>query len=165
MLSPQVIAAIKRTFSRSKFHKTIRDKSVVKGKKGIRGGKIGECSICKAHIPLYKLTVDHINPIVPLMIPAKCMAFVWFYKRTFCDASNLQVICKECHEKKSKKENKQRVQWRRKKKYLVCRSSMGSKIKVLPITYMKEFPEDLEVLAVYDRRKKADSKAKTLRRI
>ena len=164
MLTPSVIAAVKKTFSRSKFAKEYKNKYVVKGKKGKRGGKIGKCSVCKAHIPLYKLQIDHIDTIVPVMIPAKHMSFIYLFNRTFCDASNLQLICPHCHDKKSKKENKQRVAWRKKKKFLVCRKVLGSRIKVIPITNMKDFDESWEIMSVHKTRKAADRQAKSIRK-
>lgn len=165
MLTPQVITSIKRTFSRSKESKKFKDKSVVKGEKGVRGGKIVECSKCKAHIPYYKGQIDHIDPIVPVMIAGKYMSFIMLYTRTFCGEKGLQVICHGCHDIKSRRENKERVQWRRKRKYLVCRSTLGSKIKVIPIIKMKDLDEKWEVMAVYSKRKDADCKAKKLRKI
>ena len=87
------------------------------------------------------------------------------YNRVFCNDSNLQVICKDCHDKKSKKENKERIKWRRRKKYLVCRSVLGSKIRVIPIVQMKTLNERWEIMAVCKRRKDADIKAKRLRKL
>ena len=165
MLTPQVITAVKKCFSRSQQAKKFKYKSVVKGEKGKRGGKIGECSICKAHLPMYTLQIDHVNPIVPVMIPGKYMSFIMLFNRTFCPESNLQVICKSCHDKKSKKEQAQRVKWRKRKKYLICRSVLGSLIKVIPITNMKDFDEKWEIMDVKITRKDADNMAKKLRKI
>lgn len=165
MLTPQVITAVKKCFSRSKFAKQFKDKNIVKGEKGKRGGSIGECSMCEAHIPMYKLQIDHIDPIVPVMLPAKHMSFILLFNRTFCEEGNLQVICPECHDIKSKKENKQRVAWRKKRKFLVCRSVLGSLIKVISITNMKEFDNKWEIMDVKTTRKEADSKAKILRKL
>lgn len=165
MLTPQVIAAVKRSFSRSKFAKDFKNRHVVKGEYGKRGGKIVKCNVCGAHIPMYKGQIDHVEPITPIMIPAKYMAFIWLFNRTFCDESNLQIIDSNCHDIKSKKENKERIKWRKRKKYLICRSVYGSKIKVIPIVNMKEFDDRWEIMDVTVNRKQADIIAKKLRKV
>ncbi len=165
MLTSPVISAVKKTFSRSQFAKRFKEESIVKGKKGKRGGKIAKCNICGVDSPYYKTNIDHIDPIVPLMIPGKIMSFFMLYERTFCNEDNLQVLCKDCHDKKSKKEMGQRVKWRRRKKFLVVRHKFGSRIKVIPIIQVKNFPIDWECLSVFKRRKDADSDAKKRRKL
>ncbi|MFO8145186.1 MAG: HNH endonuclease signature motif containing protein, partial [Candidatus Syntrophosphaera sp.] len=125
---------VKRTFSRSKRAKEFKDKHIVKGIKGKRGGKMVRCQDCGDVVPYYKAQIDHIEPICPTMISQKVMSFVMLYERTFCDDDNLQVICPTCHKKKNDKEKKERVKWRKKKKYLVCRHVQGSRMKVIGIT-------------------------------
>lgn len=53
-----------------------------------------------------KFAVDHIDPVKPL----DGSEHDWnvFYKRLFCGEENLRGLCKECHDKKSKAENKLR---------------------------------------------------------
>lgn len=165
MLQPEVISSIKKSFSRSDIAQKFREKFVVKNRKGVRGGKLAVCNICGNDIPLYLCNVDHIQPIVPVMIPAKYMSFIYFYTRTFCDESNLQLICESCHSEKSKIERSERVKWRKKKKFLVCRSVKGSKIEVVPIINMNELEECWEIMDVKTTRKEADEIAKLLRRI
>lgn len=165
MLTPQVISAIKQSFSRSKFRKDIMSKSIVKGKRGKKGGPIVECSLCKAHMPRYKAVLDHIEPCIPIIVPAKRMAFSWLYNRTFCDASNLQVLDKACHSVKTKVETGERVKWRKRKKYLVCRSIEGCKIEVIPITNMKDLESKWEILIAYEKRPDADKEAKRRRKL
>lgn len=66
-----------------------------------------KCNACKKDFPLTGIQVDHINPVVD---PA--MGFVdWntYISRMFCDEGNLQVLCRPCHSKKSKKETKRRA--------------------------------------------------------
>lgn len=164
MLIPQIISAIKKSFSRSKEAQTFKNQHVIHNKKGIRGGKIVQCNICKEEIPLYKAQIDHIDPVVPIMIPGKFMSFIWFFKRTFCNESNLQIICPDCHKTKSKKELSERVKWRKRKKFLICRSVYGSLIKVIPIVNMNELDEKWEIMDVKITRKEADEAAKKLRK-
>jgi len=156
MLTAEVINSVKRTFSRSKFAIDFKNKSIVKGVFGKRGGKIGKCSICGEHTPLYKLSIDHIDPIVDIKISGRYMSFITLYDRTFCDEKNLQVLCKSCHDSKSKKERSQRVKWRKKEKILLVRHTQGIRLQILHITNMKkEFPIDFEIIGVFKNNKLA----------
>jgi 5-methylcytosine-specific restriction endonuclease McrA len=165
MLTSQVITAVKRTFSRSKAAIKFKEKSVIKGVKGKRGGKIGRCSVCAKNFPLYKLNIDHIDSIVPVMIPGKIMSFIMFYSRVFCDENNLQIICPTCHDKKSSKERGERVKWRKRKKFVVARHKYGGKIRVIPLQNNKDFPEDWEAMAVHKTRRDADKEAKRIKKL
>jgi len=69
------------------------------------------CEVCGQVVPLTKdkkknVFVDHIDPIVP---PEE--GFTTWDKvidRMFCEADNLQVLCGECHKKKSQQEREAR---------------------------------------------------------
>lgn len=58
------------------------------------------CAKCKKDFPQSNVQVDHIDPI------GSCATFDEFVERLFCEKENLQVLCKPCHKKKTKKENK-----------------------------------------------------------
>lgn len=70
-----------------------------------------ECAHCKQHVgPTYRdgrkrkqnIFVDHIAPIID---PA--VGFTTWddcIERMFCEKDNLQVLCKDCHDKKSQEE-------------------------------------------------------------
>lgn len=70
-----------------------------------------ECNTCKRHVaPTYRdgrnrkqnIFVDHIEPIVD---PA--VGFTTWddcIQRMFCEKDNLQLMCKDCHDKKSQEE-------------------------------------------------------------
>lgn len=56
--------------------------------------------------------VDHIEPVVPpeesgpvLVEPGVAQGFDRYISRLWCDAKNLQVLCKKHHAEKTKKEN------------------------------------------------------------
>jgi hypothetical protein len=50
--------------------------------------------------------VDHISPIV---LPEEgFVSWDTYIERMFCEAENLQVLCKECHDRKSKDEREAR---------------------------------------------------------
>jgi len=92
-------------------------KSDVK-KEGKVSRGIYECASCKQHVPVTVPTitkegkrkrvnnvfVDHIEPIVD---PAVGFT-TWdeYIERMFCEKDNLQLLCKECHDIKSKEETK-----------------------------------------------------------
>lgn len=60
------------------------------------------CAICGDDFPASQVQVDHIVPVVD---PEKGFKdWNTFIRRLFCEASNLQVVCKPCHKKKTKKE-------------------------------------------------------------
>jgi 5-methylcytosine-specific restriction endonuclease McrA len=165
MLTYEIISSVKRAFSRSKQAHKLKTSAVLKDVTGKRGGKMVKCNDCGKIIPMYSSQVDHISPICPVEISLKVMSFNMLYERTFCDNNNLQVICKECHDKKNKIERKQRASWRKKKKYLVCRVAQGSRLKVIPIVDLKTLPEIWEVLSVHRKRKDADADLKRRKKL
>jgi 5-methylcytosine-specific restriction endonuclease McrA len=64
------------------------------------------CAMCENEFTSKDMEVDHIKPVVS---PTK--GFVsWdsFIENLFCEADNLQAICKSCHKEKSKKETQKR---------------------------------------------------------
>ena len=75
-----------------------------------KSGKMAKhyrCASCGKEFPLKEVQVDHIKPIVD---PKK--GFVdWntFIERLYCEAKNLQVLCKDvCHKAKSTSERARR---------------------------------------------------------
>lgn len=63
-----------------------------------------QCSLCKKEFTQKDMEVDHIDPVVD---PKKGFE-TWdkFIDKLFCEASNLQAICKGCHKIKTLKEKK-----------------------------------------------------------
>lgn len=54
--------------------------------------------------------VDHIDPIVPV---SGFEGWDSFVEGLFCEEDKLQVLCKPCHDKKSKEETAERAAYRR----------------------------------------------------
>ena len=59
------------------------------------------CSLCSSIVD--KVHIDHINPIMPL--DALKIDYNVFVNNLFCDIDNLQALCNECLDKKTKEEN------------------------------------------------------------
>lgn len=78
-------------------------------REAIEGAKVGNLYKSAGNgkkYPINEVTVDHISPVVDPKV-----GFVdWntFIARLFCDKTNLQVISKEEHKKKTTRERKER---------------------------------------------------------
>jgi 5-methylcytosine-specific restriction endonuclease McrA len=104
-----VRSAIRRVFSRSPVVREVMWKvrrEVPKyNKDGTRAKKNAvqyQCNVCSQWTKSSAIAVDHILPVVDVQ-----NGFVdWneFVARLFCEASNLQVICDDCHQKKTNAE-------------------------------------------------------------
>lgn len=103
-----ILGAIKRTFSRSPSHRAALNAAKCPDITGPRGGARYICEICGDNFGIREVQVDHINPVVPVDTPARNMSWDLIIARLFCDISNLQVLCTDCHKKKSAKENAER---------------------------------------------------------
>jgi 5-methylcytosine-specific restriction endonuclease McrA len=73
------------------------------------------CSECKEHVPTTvkngarrtkNVLVDHIEPIVPV---TGWVSWDSCIERMFCEVDNLQLLCKACHDIKSKEETGERA--------------------------------------------------------
>lgn len=107
--------AIRRVFSRSEFRRQVVDAYRVEHSdpKHPRVKKWSICAECKKHTPSYKIEVDHIDPIVPINTTLEAMSWDTVVDRVFCDANNLNPICKECHKIKTKQERKERLLYKK----------------------------------------------------
>jgi 5-methylcytosine-specific restriction endonuclease McrA len=59
------------------------------------------CAACQKTFKSTEVNVDHIKPAGTLRTYSDLPDFV---KNLFCEADNLQVLCKTCHDKKTKEE-------------------------------------------------------------
>ena len=62
-----------------------------------------QCAACKGWFKGADVDVDHIKPAGSLN---KFEDLPGFVERLFCEADNLQVMCKDCHSEKTAKERK-----------------------------------------------------------
>lgn len=101
--------ALRRTFSRSPVVRevlmAVRREIPKFNKDGSRSKKDSvqyKCNVCGNWVGSTKVSVDHISPVITVEV-----GFVdWteFVNRLFCGKENLQCLCDDCHQKKSKKE-------------------------------------------------------------
>lgn len=65
------------------------------------------CAACAKEFPAKLVQVDHVKPIVSVFAGFK----TWddYIDKLFCEAKNLQVLCKPCHAMKTAKERKKRA--------------------------------------------------------
>lgn len=88
---PPKWAALKAAFSREGINPKTK-----------RIAKLYGCALCGGEFSQKDVQVDHIVPI------GQCNTWDEFIERLFCEADNLQVLCKKCHKTKTKKENKKK---------------------------------------------------------
>lgn len=76
-------------------------------KKAYVGGMY-KCAGCGDLLPSQSVTVDHVIPVVE---PGSVWSWdIYINRMLFCGIDNLQVLCRPCHSRKSKEENKCRSQ-------------------------------------------------------
>jgi 5-methylcytosine-specific restriction endonuclease McrA len=96
--------------------------SITKKKANVERG-VYECAECKQHVPptikqgrkrVNNVFVDHIKPIVDPEVGFT--NFDDYINRMFCEEENLQLLCGECHDKKSMAERALAAETRKRKK-------------------------------------------------
>lgn len=60
------------------------------------------CNVCKKYFKSTDICVDHISAVGSLTCAEDLPHFV---ETLFCEVDNLQCICKDCHDKKTKLDN------------------------------------------------------------
>lgn len=105
-----VKGSIRRVFSRSELRRKTVELTVVEHKDPSRKRVKTwcKCPICKEFTPKSYMQVDHINPIIGINETLDSITWDTLVDRLWCEETNLLAICKDCHEKKTKEENKQR---------------------------------------------------------
>lgn len=103
--------AIRRIFSRSELRRQAVEKSLIKDyadPNRPRVSKWGKCTACKQPTPLYKMQVDHDQPIIPVGSKLEEMSWDQIIDNIWCDERNLKPLCEACHKTKTKGENAER---------------------------------------------------------
>lgn len=65
-----------------------------------------ECAYCKGQFSAKNVCVDHIQPVIDPN--GSFVDWNTYIERMFCSVENLQVLCGDCHDVKSKEERIQR---------------------------------------------------------
>lgn len=97
-------AALRAAFSRYPVRFQVK-KAAEKTVTGKRHKYEYKCAACKKWYMSKEVHVDHINPCGSLKTYADLPRFV---ETLFCEADNMQVLCTECHKKKTAEERKAR---------------------------------------------------------
>ncbi len=103
--------ALRRIFARSDLRNEAINKTIMKEHIDTTRPRVKtwcRCPECKLPQAKSNLVVDHIKPIVGIMETFESMSLDEFVDRLWCDISNLSAICYECHDIKTKEENKLR---------------------------------------------------------
>ena len=113
-----IMSAIRRVFSRSELRRSIVTAAIVyhSDRSRPRVKNWVKCAICGKPEAISSIQVDHIIPVTPLNKSLTDLSIHDMVIRTWCDPSNLQVLCKPCHQVKSNAENAERRKNKWKKK-------------------------------------------------
>lgn len=89
-------------------YEALKDAFIQKGinPKTGRTASLYRCAKCQEEFTQKNIQVDHINPVVDPKV-----GFInWdtFIDRLFCSKEGLQILCLECHKKKTNEEKQQR---------------------------------------------------------
>lgn len=74
-------------------------------KRNAKTGRIAQhykCAHCGGSFPVKEVAIDHIEPIVPL---TGFTTWDDVISRALCEKDGFQILCKPCHDIKSKEEN------------------------------------------------------------
>lgn len=126
--------AIRRVFSRSELRRKIVNLTIEPNHVDLTRKRVKtwcKCPECRQMVPKSWLQVDHIIPIVGITETLKDLSWDTVIDRQWCSDNNLRPVCKPCHEKKTKEENKQRRLYRKDKLKNLLESSTIDAIKGL----------------------------------
>jgi 5-methylcytosine-specific restriction endonuclease McrA len=102
--------AIRRVFSRSEIRKKVVAAAIVAHidltRPRVKSWCV--CGGCKNFIPKSYMEVDHISPVVPYEKSLETMTWDELVDNLWCEERNLQAICSDCHDEKTKAERKMR---------------------------------------------------------
>lgn len=110
--------ALRRVFSRSDLRRSVIEASRIPWVDidRPRVTKWSRCEECKQPIPTYLMQVDHVVPLIGVYEELGDLTWDELISRLWCEPSNLRVLCKPCHLKKTKAENAERRRIKKEKK-------------------------------------------------
>ena len=98
-----VTSALRAAFRRWQPKYTTLKRSFVESRINPKSGRIAKhyrCNACGNSFPQLQVQIDHVEPI------GRGLSWNKFIERLFCEAENLQVLCKVCHKEKTKNESR-----------------------------------------------------------
>lgn len=107
--------AFRRVFSRSELRKAalLRVKIAHSDPNRSRVKTWYYCEHCGELHPQHFLNCDHVDPVIPTHTSFDKMTLDETADRTWCDPSNLQILCLTCHAAKSKLEKEERKKYKK----------------------------------------------------
>ena len=110
--------ALRRVFSRSELREAAMSTVRIEHSdlKRPRCKKWGYCQSCGEVTPEWRLTVDHISPVIPVSSSFEELGLDGTADRLWCSLNNLQVLCESCHDSKSSSEKAERKSFKNKNK-------------------------------------------------
>jgi len=106
--------AIRRVFSRSDLRKAalLRVKVEHSDPSRLRVKTWYYCEYCGELHPQHFLNCDHIDPVIPIYTTFERMTLDQTADRTWCEPTNLQILCLTCHGRKSTLEKEERKKYK-----------------------------------------------------
>lgn len=107
--------SIRRVFSRSELRRAVVEAARIQHTDPSRPRvtKWVRCAECKKPTPAYLAQVDHMDPLVPIESTLENMDWNTLIDRAWCEANRLQILDKQCHNVKTKAENKLRREFKK----------------------------------------------------
>lgn len=109
--------SIRRVFARSELRQRVLDAAqiIYEDVKRPRVKKWSKCAVCLKPTPKYLAAVDHKEPVILVSSSFEEQGMDITVNRTWCSEENLQVICEECHDSKTKAERAERKRLKKEK--------------------------------------------------
>lgn len=110
--------ALRRVFSRSELRNSILEAAII-AHSDVKRPKVKKwfkCAICKKPEAKSYAAIDHISPLVPLALALADMSWDTVIDCLWCSPGNLQALCPDCHDIKTKAERKERNKNKKEKK-------------------------------------------------
>jgi 5-methylcytosine-specific restriction endonuclease McrA len=102
---------LRRTFGRSELRQRVIASAIVPGYKDPKRKAVKfwvKCETCGKMEAKSNVQVDHRQPVVPVDRSFEDMNIDEVVNRMWCEEKNLAIVCKPCHNSKTKEENKER---------------------------------------------------------